>query len=420
LVTIQAAGGEGGTMRGGRYLVVLAGVGVLVAGCGTKVAPAGGLAAAVTRTAGQSARIAVTTTTQMQGMSVSFTETGVFDFARSRGMVSMRNPVGITEIFIPPKTYIKIPGGVKGPLPHGKAWIAVDTGTSVGPESSLLDPFGGGTDPADLLASLTAISSSVTKLGTTTIRGVRVTGFRVDIDPAKAAARVPRWERAGFLGFTASLGPGTIPVDVWVDGQNLVRRVQLSLHLPGGAGASAGASLVQATDFYDFGVPVRVSAPPAAQIASIPQFITGGSPGSAGTGGSPRPPRVSGTLSPAQAAAAGQAVGAFWSALGRNDPAAVAQTVRPDERSCVRSLLSNGGPKITVTSFRIVSAQPAGNGRATVRFTVRARASLDGQNVPVLAQGPGHVQWLLTTETAGHWHVDLARSSTLVFSQACP
>ena len=53
-------------------------------------------------------------------------------------------------------------------------------------------------------------------------------------DPAKAAARVPRWERAGFLEFTRTLGPGAIPVDVWVDGQNLVRRVSLSLRLPGG------------------------------------------------------------------------------------------------------------------------------------------------------------------------------------------
>jgi hypothetical protein len=113
-------------MRGGRYLVVLAGVGVLAAGCGTKVAPPGGLAAAVTRTAGQAARIAVTTT-QMQGMSVSFTETGAFGFACSRGMVSMQNPVEITEIFIPAKTYIKIPGGVTGPLPHGKSWLSASS-----------------------------------------------------------------------------------------------------------------------------------------------------------------------------------------------------------------------------------------------------------------------------------------------------
>lgn len=280
-------------MRGGRYLVVLAGVGVLTAGCGTKVAPGVDLAAAVTRTAGQSARVAVMTTMQMPGMSVSFTETGVFDFVRS----------------------------------------------------------------------------------------------------------------------------GAIPVDVWVDGQNLVRRVQLSVHLPGGAGAPASARFVQATDFYDFGVPVRVSAPPAAQIASTPRFIKGGS---YRIGTSASPPRVSGTLSPDQAAAAEQVVGAFWLALGRNDPTAVAQTVPPAQRSCVQSFLGGGAPKITVTSFRVVSAQPAGNGRAIVRFTVKARASLGGQNLPVFPQGPGRVQWLVTTETAGHWYVDLAPSSAFVFSAACP
>jgi hypothetical protein len=63
----------------------------------------------------------------MQGMSVSFTETGAFGFACSRGMVSMQNPVEITEIFIPAKTYIKIPGGVTGPLPHGKSWISASS-----------------------------------------------------------------------------------------------------------------------------------------------------------------------------------------------------------------------------------------------------------------------------------------------------
>jgi hypothetical protein len=409
---------EAGVMRGGRYLVVLAGAGVLAAGCGTKMAPGVDLAAAVTRTAGQSARVAVTTTMQMPGMSVSFTETGVFDFARSRGMVSMQSPVGITVIFVPPKAYIKVPGGAGGPLSHGKAWIAVDAGMPGGPGAggSLLGPPGTGTDPADLLASLTAISSSVTRLGTSAIRGVPVTGFGVDVDPAKAAARLPRWERASFVEFAQTLGRGAIPVDVWVDEQNLVRRVTLSLHLPGGAGAPAGARFVEATDFYDFGVPVRVSAPPAAQVASMPQLAKGGLSGPPGVGG---PPGVSGTLSPAQAAAAEQVVSAFWSALGRNDPVAVAQMVPPAQRSCVRSLL-NGGPKITVAALRLVSARPAGNGKATVRFTVRARASFGGQGIPLFAPGPGRVRWLVTTESAGHWYLDLARSADFMLGGACP
>jgi hypothetical protein len=403
--------------------MILAGASMLAAGCGTKMAPVVSLSAAVTHTGDMTARVAVTTSMQSPGMSFSFTETGVFDFAHSRGMLSSQTPVGMTEIVLPPKAYIKVPGGASPSLPDGKDWIAVNVGSSAGLDDLDLGPFAGGADPADLLASLTAVSSSVTKVGTSTIRGVPVTEFRVRIDPAKAAARLPAWERAGFLQFAQALGPGAVPVDVWVDGQNLVRQVTFSLDesaldKPGSTGVPAGARIAESTDFYDFGVPVHVTAPPAAQVASAPAAISvlSGSGGAAGPSG---PPAVSGTLSPAQAAAAEQAVAAFWSALGHGTPATVARTVRPAERACVRALLSSG-PKITVTSFRAVSAKPAGSGRATVRFTVKARASLDGKSIPVFSQSPRGVQWLVTIETAGRWYVDLAGSSAFMVSEACP
>jgi hypothetical protein len=300
-------------MRHGRYLVVLAGIGLAAAGCGTVTAQTASLTAAVTNTTTQTARVAVTTTMQAQGMSMSFTETGQFDFAHSRGTVSMRSPIGVTEIILPSKVYIRVPVG-SGALPHGKSWIAIDTVTSAGDSPAgmnvLLGGLGSnGVNPADLLASLTAVSGNVAKLGAATVRGVPVTEFRVNVDLAKAAARLPGWERAGFRDFASSFGTGDIPVDVWVDSQNLVRQMQLSLH-PAGTGTSAGTTFVQITDFYDFGVPVRVSAPPAAQVASMSQFISGscascnsfvgfgGSSGSSsGSSGSPTPPRVSGTLS---------------------------------------------------------------------------------------------------------------------------
>lgn len=418
-------------MRGGRSLAALAlgGAGVLAAaGCGTQVATAGpapsaGLAAAVTRTTAQTARIAVTTTMQMQGMTMLFTESGAFDFARSRGSLSMSSPVGFTEVFVPPKMYIKMPAGAGASLPKGKSWIAAGMPGDVAASGlgvALPGPFGGVSgDPADLLASLTAISGSVTKRGTATIRGVPVTEYRVDTDLAKAAARVPGWERASFKEFAQSLGAGTIPVDVWVDSQHLVRRMREALHMPEQGHTPAGTVVTQTTDFYDFGVPVRVSAPPAAEVASLPQLNTGGPlTGAAGAGGAATPPRVSGTLTPADAAAAEQAVRAFWAALAGNDPGTVAQTVPPAQRSCIRSKLT-GGPKITVTSLGIVSARPAGNRRATVRFTVQAHATLGGTAMPVLPQGPGSQQWLVTTEEAGHWYVDLASSSDLAFGGAC-
>ena len=372
------------------------------AGCGTQVATAGHpataspaatavLAAAVTRTAAQTARIAATTTMQMQGMTVSFTESGAFDFAHSRGTLSMSSPMAVTEVFLPPKVYIKMSADDGMSLPKGKSWVALGPGmpgdlAASGLGSALPGQFGAGNgNPADLLASLTAISGNVQKQGTATIRGARVTQYRVKIDLAKAAAKLPDWEQASFKEFTQILGTGTIPVDVWVDSHDLVRRMREALPMPSDLGAPKGTVLTQTTDFYDFGVPVRVSAPPAAQVASLSQLITDQPPtGSDGSGGAPTPPKESGTLSPADATAAEQAVRAFWTALAGSKADAVAQAVPPAQRSCVSSMLSSG-PKITVTSLKIVSAKPAGNLKATVRFTVQAHATLDGTSIPVMS-----------------------------------
>lgn len=406
-------------MRGSRILGALAGASILamgpvLAGCGTQSAQVSTLTAAVSHTAAKTARIAVTTAMHTKGMSVSFTQTGVYDFAHSRGMISMHEPAPFTVIFLSSKTYLKLPGG--SGMSRGKSWIEISNGAARSPISSMGGPLGTGTDPADMLASLRAISASVTRLGNATIRGVAVTGFRVAIDPVKAAARLPHWQQAGFRAFARSLGSGTVPVKVWVDGQDLVRRVQVSLHLPG-KGLPAGGQVSETTDFYDFGVAVRVAAPPASQVASMSQFINSANQGPGS--GPARPPRVSGTLSAAQAAAAGQAVRAFWAALGRNDAAATARAVLPAERSCIRGIMGHGAPRITVTSLRVLSAQPAGNGKATVRFTVKAQATLGGHKIPVLPQGSGS-QWLAAAESANHWYVDLAGSSGFLFAGGCP
>ncbi|MDR0346229.1 MAG: hypothetical protein LBI49_24540 [Nocardiopsaceae bacterium] len=396
-------------MRGGKVLVVLAGIAVLAAGCGTEVAHGTSVATAVTRTGARTARIAITTGARTQGMSFSFTQTGVFDFARDRGMLSLRGPAGMAQEvrFLPPRTYLKLSTGAHGPLPHGKSWVSFKAAPGNGPGAAMFGPAGS-TDPGDMLAALRAVSSGVTKLGSDVIRGVRVTHFRVSVDPAKAAARVPRSHRPGFEAFAHGLGAGTIPVDVWVDQHELVRQVRISLHPHHGQGIPAAAGVTQTIDFWDFGVPVRVSPPPAAEIAGGSRFMSGAA-GRAHSG--LRPPPVSGALSPAQAAAAGQAVRALWTALGSNDRQAAARAVLPAQRRCLRPVM--GRLRFTVRALRIVSARPAGTGRATVRFTVKAHIRIGGHSVPMLPEGPGRVQWLVSAESGGHWYVDLAASHGL-------
>ena len=411
-------------MRIGRFLGVLAGAAsaVLVVGCGTEHVPAGAgqtpdLTAAVITTQGQTARIAATISTQSQGMTVSITETGLFDFAHSRGTITMASPMSVTEIFIPPTTYIKDPGATSdgGALPHGKTWVAMpDSATSA---SALMGIGVGDGDPADLLASLTAMSSGVTSLGPATIRGVPVTGFAFKVDPAKPAGTVPGADRASLEALSKLFGAAEIPVDVWVDGHNLVRQEKITLAVPGGTGAPGGTHLVITTDFYDFGVPVRVSAPPASQVFTEESLDPGAAATGDADGTSPPPP--SGTLTPDQAASAEQAVTSFWAALGSNNAKAIAGTVLPAQRSCLQSELGSGSPTITVSSLHITSAQPAGNSTATVRFTVTAQASLGEKTISVFPQSPGSAHWLATTEVAGHWYVNIEDSTALAFAGAC-
>jgi hypothetical protein len=252
-------------------------------------------------------------------MTVSFVATGVFDFARSRGMITIPGPMGMTEIFIPPTTYIKSPAVTDdgGALPKGKTWIAQPDGAMSA--SAMLGIGGGGGDPAGLLASLSAMSSGVTSMGKGTIRGVPVTGFALKVDLAKAAGKTPSSDRSPLEALSKLFGTAEIPVDVWVDGHNLVRQEKLTLAVPGGTGVPGRAHLVITTDFYDFGVPVRVSAPPASQVVTMGSQFAVGSGGGSGSGsvgssGTATPPPVSGTLTPDQATSAEQAVTAFWAA----------------------------------------------------------------------------------------------------------
>src|SRR5215813_9432119 len=212
-------------MRGGGSLrillgtAVLAACGGLAAGCGTTSAQAAGVAAAAANTASSTARLAETTTMRARGMSISFTETGAFDFARSRGRLHMSGPGQMTAetLFIPPMVYVKLAGSPVGQVPRGKLWIGIRAGYTAGLGESLLGSFGGGANPADLLSSLSAISKSVTKLGSGGVRGVQVTHYRVAVDPARAASTAPPFERSGLRALARSLRVGTIPADVWVD-----------------------------------------------------------------------------------------------------------------------------------------------------------------------------------------------------------
>lgn len=407
-------------MRDRLLVVMLAAVAVLAAGCGTRQASAVALSAAVTNTEATSSRVAISTTMSGPGMTTTMTATGEFDYAHRRGVLQMGGGLvtgGAEMRFLPPRIYVRIadPSGVA--FPTGKSWIEIPVPSQADGSLPFLPPGDVNASPMDLLSALTAIASKVTDLGSATIRGVAVTHYRVTVDLAKAEAHQLPPARAEFHAFASSLNATMLPVDVWVDGQATVRRLAVSLPVQQGSGLPAGVHLSEAVDFYDFGIPVLVSAPPASEVISASEFSQSMSSSGAASPPPVSPPPVSGTLSAAQASAAEQAVRAFWTALAGNSAQAVEQTVVPSQRDCIAGFLQGSNFKFKVSSLQIIAAKAAGTGKATVWFSVHATVQIGGQTVPM---APASTNWMLATESGGAWYADLSTSGSGLLPPCAP
>ena len=384
----------------------------LISGCASKTQLSSILVADAAHTAHGTSRVALSFTMQGPGMTTTVTETGAFDYTHSRGFLHSSAEIGITEIFLPPHVYVKLGPGLGGPS-QSKPWIEM---SSSGPGAMGGLPFASlpgeeQSDPSSMLAFLSGISSRVTQLGTASIRGVQTVHYRVTIDPAKAEAKMSAAAKGEFEAFMKAFGGTALPAQVWVDGHGTVRRIMFTLTPGKNMGAPPGSQLIQQVDFYGFGVPVRVSAPPASQVEDISQALKGDG-SSAGMGisqgdGSGPPPAARGSLSPAQQKAAERAVTAFWAGMGANDPKAASRVVTPAQRNCFLSTMKDA-PTFTITSLRITSVRPDGNSRATVLFTIKMGMRFRGTKLPM---GPAGVQWLTAAEVGGHWYVDLGNGT---------
>jgi len=95
--------------------------------------------------------------------------------------------------------------------------------------------------PTDTLQALES-AGSVTKVGEETVGGVSTTHYRAEIDPAKIAS---------------VQGTSRIPIDVWIDGDGLLRRLTES-YSARAAGQTAATSLTMNLSNYGEQVSVKV------------------------------------------------------------------------------------------------------------------------------------------------------------------
>ncbi len=156
-----------------------------------------------------------------------------FDRITGGGTIVQRTVRGVSYLELP-ATIIRAGG-----LAASVRWLRVDPHATAGADASAL--VQAQVDPARQLAVLRIVSEDVRERSVEAVRGVPTTHYTGTLD-----------------------GPARSAVDAWLDEGGRVRRVVVEIPLSTSA-ETAGIMKIQA-DFYTFGVPVSVAAPPQAQV----------------------------------------------------------------------------------------------------------------------------------------------------------
>jgi hypothetical protein len=290
-------------------LVVAAALsGSLIAGCGSSsvsgvVDPVARAATVSNHAPGERIKLLMHLSTPALPTPIVATGDGAFDVANRSGSFNLAMNFGnipqltqvlgsstirIQEIVNGLTIYLKLPEALsRNPALHGKPWLKINLATigqSVGvPGLSSLLSNPTSSDPSQFLRYLRATSGGVTKVGTQTVDGFQTTEYRAKIALSRVPNGFPAASRAQVRKTIAALEQlahvRLLPMNVWVDGQHLVRRMNFSFDETV-TGQTLAASVQ--IDIPQYGPQPSPQPPPAGQVADL----TGGLGMSSGSGGS--------------------------------------------------------------------------------------------------------------------------------------
>lgn len=249
-------------------------------------------AASKTTEAGSS-RVAFDSTMWLLGKEVSFSAQGLYDYERQRGSLTMdlssvlpgASGLGTFELRqLDSTVFMRMPALAGAFLPQGKQWLSFDVGAALG-KAGLggLDPANLQQDPSQFLGLLRASSVDVQEAGYDTVRGAEVTRYTAKLDLRKSIdASLKELElteeqrealRKAAEQLADQVGTKTIPVEVFVDEDGLLRRLNMDLSM---TVQGQRLAMEQTLDYFDFGVDVDVEAPPASQVLDLTKQLRSG------------------------------------------------------------------------------------------------------------------------------------------------
>lgn len=251
-------------------LGALAALGLLAAGCGSGSASPDDIAKAADKTANVGSLEA---NFNISGQGIQGSGSGVFNTGKDRsGQLTMnvtaRDPNGglrqipVDTVMTGDVFYMRSPAFAQA-ASQGKEWIKLDLAKLA--QQQGLD-VGGFLDasptPTNALAYL-AGTSDVKKVGAELVRGAKTTHYHVTSNLRQAADHARGSEKTALNRVIAQSGRKTLPLDVWVDGNGYIRKVNYLEH-PGAQQAAQVAMVL-----HDFGRPVAITPPPKGSVVDL-------------------------------------------------------------------------------------------------------------------------------------------------------
>ncbi len=265
-------------------LALLAAIPAL-AGCGAEdLSPTAIAQAADTTVAANGMKVRIDQTMTLPGMGpLEMGGDGEIDTRNQRSRFSLRlesapdAPAGIGDAFRTDVVSDRLDVYTRTPqlssvLGEGKRWLKIDiaeVSRAAGLDVSSMAQSS--QDPSQMLRQLKAAGGDIEKVGEEDVRGVATTHYKATIDFERYPELVPADERAAARASMRQLikltGARTAPVEVWVDDDDLVRRLEQTtkLTIPG----AGPMSMVQQLELYDFGTKVDIEVPDPAEVADM-------------------------------------------------------------------------------------------------------------------------------------------------------
>jgi hypothetical protein len=206
------------------------------------------------------------------------TVSGAMDFAAKRGSLTTEVAGQSVDLVIDGATlYERIPI-LADQL--GTPWLKInldDIGELAGVQGLGNLAQSNSSDPSSTLAYLRG-AGQVAEVGHEEVRGEDTTHYRAVVDLERAAGASPADQAKTLRQLAKVMGTRRQPVDVWIDGDGLVRRMKETVDyrkatFPNVPKDKLPTSMSMLVEYYDFGTEVAVDVPKASEVTDLKDLL---------------------------------------------------------------------------------------------------------------------------------------------------